>query len=147
MYVVTSGKILFPGFYCIENICTSICISICISKVSVLLQDQVLLHDTIYHNINYGRMSATSEEVFNAAKMADLHAAILRMPKGYQTQVGERGLKLSGGEKQRVAIARTILKNPPVLVYDEATSSLDSITEKVGCVAIFTFEILISNHF
>ena len=91
----------------------------------------MLFHDTIYYNILYGRTSATADEVFEAAKMADIHSAILAMPRGYETQVGERGLKLSGGEKQRVAISRAILKNAPILVYDEATSSLDSITEKV----------------
>lgn len=96
-----------------------------------MFQDQVLFHDTIFYNINYGRVNATPEEVYEAAKMADVHNAIMRMPHGYETQVGERGLKLSGGEKQRVAIARAILKHSPVLIYDEATSSLDSITEKV----------------
>ena len=91
----------------------------------------MLFHDSIYYNIMYGNISATKEEVINAAKMADIHSAVLTMPHGYETQVGERGLKLSGGEKQRVAIARAILKDAPLLVYDEATSSLDSITEKV----------------
>ena len=91
----------------------------------------MLFHDSIYYNIMYGNISATKEEVINAAKMADIHSAVLAMPHGYETQVGERGLKLSGGEKQRVAIARAILKDAPLLVYDEATSSLDSITEKV----------------
>lgn len=77
-------------------------------------------------------MDASRDEVFEAARMAEIHEAVLRMPKGYSTQVGERGLKLSGGEKQRIAIARAILKNPPILMYDEATSSLDSITEMVS---------------
>eukprot|EP00112_Aurelia_sp_Birch-Aquarium-sp1_P012007 Seg2521.2 transcript_id=Seg2521.2/GoldUCD/mRNA.D3Y31 product="ATP-binding cassette sub-family B member 7 mitochondrial" protein_id=Seg2521.2/GoldUCD/D3Y31 len=99
-------------------------------SIGIVPQDQVLFHDTIFYNINYGRISASTEEVFQAARMADMHSAILGMPQGYQTQVGERGLKLSGGEKQRVAIARAILKDSPILVYDEATSSLDSITEK-----------------
>lgn len=98
----------------------------------ILVQDTVLFHDDVFYNINYGRIDASRDEVFEAAKMAEIHEAVLRMPKGYSTQVGERGLKLSGGEKQRIAIARAILKNPPILMYDEATSSLDSITEMVS---------------
>uniref|UniRef100_A0A2I2ZZ13 Iron-sulfur clusters transporter ABCB7, mitochondrial n=1 Tax=Gorilla gorilla gorilla TaxID=9595 RepID=A0A2I2ZZ13_GORGO len=98
--------------------------------VGVVPQDAVLFHNTIYYNLLYGNISASHEEVYAVAKLAGLHDAILRMPHGYDTQVGERGLKLSGGEKQRVAIARAILKDPPVILYDEATSSLDSITEE-----------------
>ncbi|XP_022380014.1 ATP-binding cassette sub-family B member 7, mitochondrial isoform X3 [Enhydra lutris kenyoni] len=98
--------------------------------VGVVPQDAVLFHNTIYYNLLYGNIHASPEEVYAVAKLAGLHDAILRMPHGYDTQVGERGLKLSGGEKQRVAIARAILKDPPVILYDEATSSLDSITEE-----------------
>ncbi|CEF66876.1 ABCB7 [Strongyloides ratti] len=99
-------------------------------SISVVPQDCVLFHDTIFYNLKYGNPEATDEEVYEAAKMADLHEAVLRMPKGYETFVGERGLKLSGGEKQRVAIARAILKNANIVVYDEATSSLDAKTEE-----------------
>ncbi|GCC22176.1 iron-sulfur clusters transporter ABCB7, mitochondrial isoform X1 [Chiloscyllium punctatum] len=98
--------------------------------IGVVPQDAVLFHNTIFYNLQYGNMTSTQEEVYNVAKLAGLHDSILRMPNGYDTQVGERGLKLSGGEKQRVAIARTILKNPHIILYDEATSSLDSITEE-----------------
>lgn len=91
----------------------------------------MLFHDTIFYNIHYGAVDATMEQVHEAARLADVHDAVLRMPNGYDTYVGERGLKLSGGEKQRVAIARAILKSSPIVVYDEATSSLDSITEMV----------------
>ncbi|CAJ0594372.1 unnamed protein product [Cylicocyclus nassatus] len=97
--------------------------------ISVVPQDSVLFHDTIYYNLAYGNPHASREEVIEASRLADLHDSVERMPEGYDTLVGERGLKLSGGEKQRVAIARAILKDAPLIVYDEATSSLDAITE------------------
>jgi ATP-binding cassette subfamily B protein len=93
-------------------------------------QDTVLFNDTIRYNIRYGRWEASDSEVEDAARLAQIDNFIRMSPKGYETEVGERGLKLSGGEKQRVAIARTILKAPPILLLDEATSALDSHTEK-----------------
>src|SRR5271154_3067572 len=93
-------------------------------------QDTVLLNDTILYNIRYGRWDASDTEVEEAARQAQIDGFIRRAPKGYDTEVGERGLKLSGGEKQRVAIARTILRAPPILLLDEATSALDSHTER-----------------
>ncbi|AGK48519.1 ABC transporter family protein [Burkholderia thailandensis MSMB121] len=100
------------------------------ASIGIVPQDTVLFNDTIYYNIAYGRPSATRDEVIAAARAAHIHAFVESLPKGYDTPVGERGLKLSGGEKQRVAIARTILKNPPILVFDEATSALDSRSER-----------------
>jgi ATP-binding cassette subfamily B protein len=100
------------------------------AAIGVVPQDTVLFNDTIFYNIAYGRPSATPEEVEEAAKLAAIHDFISSLPDGYQSSVGERGLKLSGGEKQRIAIARTILKRPSIFVFDEATSSLDTHTEK-----------------
>src|SRR5262249_16936641 len=98
--------------------------------IGMVPQDTVLFNDTIAYNIRYGRWDATDEEVEEAARLAQIDGFIRMVPGGYQAQVGERGLKLSGGEKQRVAIARTILKGPPILLLDEATSALDSFTER-----------------
>ena len=98
--------------------------------IGIVPQDTVLFNDTIAYNIAYGRPGASREEVEAAARAAHIHDFILSLPKGYDTAVGERGLKLSGGEKQRVAIARTLLKNPPILIFDEATSALDSRNER-----------------
>jgi ATP-binding cassette subfamily B protein len=100
------------------------------ASIGMVPQDTVLFNDTIRYNIRYGRWDATDAEVEDAARLAQIDGFIRLAPKGYETEVGERGLKLSGGEKQRVAIARTILKSPPILVLDEATSALDSHTEK-----------------
>jgi ATP-binding cassette subfamily B protein len=98
--------------------------------IGIVPQDTVLFNDTVAYNIAYGRPGASSAEVQEAARAARIHDFIVSTPKGYDTMVGERGLKLSGGEKQRVAIARTLLKNPPVLIFDEATSALDSSNER-----------------
>jgi ATP-binding cassette subfamily B protein len=98
--------------------------------IGVVPQDTVLFNNTIYHNILYGNPLANKDDVISAAKQAHIHEFITHLPDGYETLVGERGLKLSGGEKQRVAIARTLLKNPQILIFDEATSALDSHSEK-----------------
>jgi ATP-binding cassette subfamily B protein len=98
--------------------------------IGVVPQDTVLFNETIYYNIAYGKPNATPAEIEHAARTAHVHDFIMAMPDGYQTLVGERGLKLSGGEKQRVAIARTVIKDPAILLLDEATSALDSHTEQ-----------------
>jgi ATP-binding cassette subfamily B protein len=98
--------------------------------IGIVPQDTVLFNDTVEYNIAYGRPGATRAEVEEAARAARIHDFIVSTPKGYATMVGERGLKLSGGEKQRVAIARTLLKNPPIMIFDEATSALDSANER-----------------
>ena len=100
------------------------------AAIGVVPQDTVLFNDTIAYNIAYGRPGATQDQIEHAARLAQVHDFVLRLPEGYQTRVGERGLKLSGGEKQRVAIARTILKDPRILILDEATSALDTGTER-----------------
>ena len=100
------------------------------ANIGIVPQDTVLFNDTIGYNIAYGKPDANMDEVIQAARSAHIHDFVESLPDKYETVVGERGLKLSGGEKQRVAIARTILKNPPILVFDEATSALDSKTEK-----------------
>jgi len=100
------------------------------AQIGVVPQDTVLFNDTVRYNIAYGRADATEAEIVAAAKAAKIHDFIVSLPEGYETKVGERGLKLSGGEKQRVGIARTLLKNPPILILDEATSALDTQTER-----------------
>jgi ATP-binding cassette subfamily B protein len=125
LYDVSSGHILIDG-QDIRNVTqTSLR-----AAIGMVPQDTVLFNDTIRYNIRYGRWNATDAEVEEAAKTAQIDGFIRMSPKGYETEVGERGLKLSGGEKQRVAIARTVLKAPPILVLDEATSALDSHTEQ-----------------
>jgi ATP-binding cassette subfamily B protein len=124
LYDVSGGQILIDG-QAIKNV-TQDSLRAAIGMVP---QDTVLFNDTIRYNIRYGRWGATDAEVEEAARLAQIDSFIKLSPKGYETQVGERGLKLSGGEKQRVAIARTVLKAPPILLLDEATSALDSHTE------------------
>lgn len=100
------------------------------AAIGMVPQDTVLFNDTVRYNISYGKPGASDADVEDAARLAQVHSFVMSQPKGYDTMVGERGLKLSGGEKQRVAIARTILKSPPILILDEATSALDSMTER-----------------
>jgi ATP-binding cassette subfamily B protein len=123
-YDVTGGRVLIDGQDIREVTQASLR-----AAIGVVPQDTVLFNDTIRYNIAYGRVGATQAEVEQAARQAQVHEFVLRLPDGYDTMVGERGLKLSGGEKQRVAIARTILKNPRILILDEATSALDTRTE------------------
>jgi ATP-binding cassette subfamily B protein len=124
LYDVSGGRILIDG-QDIRNVTQSSLRA----SIGMVPQDTVLFNDTIRYNIRYGRWDASDAEVEEAAQLAQIDPFIRMSPKGYETQVGERGLKLSGGEKQRVAIARTVLKAPPILVLDEATSALDSHTE------------------
>lgn len=124
-YDVSAGRILIDGQDIRQVTQKSLR-----AATGMVPQDTVLFNDTLYHNIAYGRPEATREEVLEAARAAHLDRFVDSLPDGFETRVGERGLKLSGGEKQRVAIARAILKNPPILVFDEATSSLDSATEQ-----------------
>jgi ATP-binding cassette subfamily B protein len=124
-YDVNSGRILIDG----QNI-ADVTQKTLRAAIGIVPQDTVLFNDTIRYNIRYGRPDAGDAEVEEAARLAQIHGFVMSLPKGYDALVGERGLKLSGGEKQRVSIARTILKGPPILILDEATSALDSFTEQ-----------------
>ena len=124
-YEVTSGEIL------IDNIpIRNMTLKSLRQQIGLVQQDVFLFAGTIKENIAYGKIGATDEDIIEAAKAAEIHEDIMKMPNGYDTLVGERGIKLSGGQKQRVSIARIFLKNPPILILDEATSSLDSVTEE-----------------
>ena len=124
-YDVQSGRILING----QDI-KQVTQSSVRQAIGIVPQDTVLFNDTVAYNIAYGQPGASTQQVQDAARSAHIHDFIAAAPKGYETMVGERGLKLSGGEKQRVAIARTLLKNPPVMIFDEATSALDSANER-----------------
>ncbi|MBR4632473.1 MAG: ABC transporter ATP-binding protein [Elusimicrobia bacterium] len=132
-YDVNSGEILVDG----TNI-KNLTLESLRDKIGVVSQDVFLFNDTVKYNIAYGKLDAGDEEIEKAAKAANAHKFISAMPDGYNTLIGERGMKLSGGEKQRIAIARAMLKNPPILVLDEATSALDSESEKLVQEAIET---------
>ena len=137
-YDVSGGRILIDG----QDIREVSQLSLR-KTIGIVPQDTVLFNDSIYYNILYGRPDATREEVIAAAKAAHIHHFVESLPEKYDSVVGERGLKLSGGEKQRVAIARTLLKNPPILVFDEATSALDSKTERAIQAELFE---IATNH-
>ncbi len=122
---VDNGEILIDG----QNI-TNVTQSSLRELIAIVPQDTMLFNDTIYNNISYGRPSAKQEEIVEAAKTAHIHDTIMKLSDGYNTIVGERGIKLSGGEKQRIAIARAVLKKPKIYVFDEATSSLDGVIER-----------------
>jgi ATP-binding cassette, subfamily B, heavy metal transporter len=124
-YDVTSGSVRIDGQDLRDVTQTSLH-----AQIGVVPQDTVLFNDTIRYNIAYGKANANEADIIAAAKAARIHDFVTRLPEGYETKVGERGLKLSGGEKQRVGIARTLLKNPPILILDEATSALDTQTER-----------------
>jgi ATP-binding cassette subfamily B protein len=124
-YDVTEGRVMVDGIDVRDLTQTSLR-----AAIGVVPQDTVLFNDSIRYNIAYGRPDATEAEIEQAARLAQIHDFVLRLPDGYETRVGERGLKLSGGEKQRVAIARTLLKDPRILILDEATSALDTQTEQ-----------------
>ena len=124
-YDVSAGQLLIDGQDVREVTQKSLH-----AAIGVVPQDTVLFNDTIRYNIAYGRDGATEDDIVEAARAAQIHDFIASLPEGYDTPVGERGLKLSGGEKQRVGIARSLLKNPPILLLDEATSALDTDTEQ-----------------
>jgi ATP-binding cassette subfamily B protein len=124
-YEIQSGRVLIDGQDIRDVTQDSVR-----AAIGIVPQDTVLFNDSIRYNIKYGRISASDVEIEEAARLAQIEPFIRQLPDGFQSMVGERGLKLSGGEKQRVAIARTILKNPPILLLDEATSALDTHTER-----------------
>jgi subfamily B ATP-binding cassette protein MsbA len=130
-YEPTGGTILIDGQDIRDGTLASLR-----AQIGIVSQDTVLFDETVRYNIAYGREEATDEQVVGAAKAAYAHEFIERLPEGYRTMIGENGVKLSGGERQRLAIARAILRNPPMLILDEATSSLDSESERIVQMAL-----------
>ena len=124
-YEVSGGKILIDG----KNI-KSVTLNSLRNSIGIVQQDTYLFVGTVAENIGYGKLDATREEIVEAAKKANAHDFIMGLSKGYDTDIGQRGIKLSGGQKQRLSIARVFLKNPPIIIFDEATSSLDNESEK-----------------
>jgi subfamily B ATP-binding cassette protein MsbA len=105
--------------------------------MGIVTQESILFNDTVYNNIAFGKDDATEQDVIDAAKVANAHEFIMEMPDAYQTNIGDRGTKISGGQKQRISIARAVLRNPPILIMDEATSSLDTESERLVQDALF----------
>ena len=125
-YEVSSGQILIDG----QNI-QDVSLESLRSNIGIVQQDVFLFAGTIYENIVYGDLNATKDDVIKAAQLANAHEFIMETPSGYNTSIGQRGVKLSGGQKQRISIARMFLKNPAILILDEATSSLDTHSERI----------------
>ena len=125
-YDVNEGEILLDGVNIKEYSLTSL-----ISQMGIVTQEAILFNDTVYNNITFGMDNVSREDVINAAKVANAHNFIIEMENGYDTNIGDRGTKLSGGQRQRLAIARAVLKNPPILILDEATSALDTESERL----------------
>ena len=125
-YDVSDGEILVDGTnikdYKLESL---------IAQMGIVTQEAILFNDTVYNNITFGMENVSKEQVINAAKVANAHNFIIEMENGYDTNIGDRGAKLSGGQRQRLAIARAVLKNPPILILDEATSALDTESERM----------------
>lgn len=126
-YTPSSGRILVDGQPIDDLTLESVR-----KAIGVVPQDTPLFHADVMHNVRYGRLAATDAEVTSAAKQAKVHDAIMRLPEGYATTVGERGLMISGGEKQRLAVARVLLKDPPILFFDEAVCSISAVTAQLG---------------
>jgi ATP-binding cassette subfamily B protein len=133
LYETSEGQVFFAGVNVREIVQSDL-----IDQVGIVNQETYLFHSTIKENLAYARPDATTEEIITAAKAANIHETIMSFPEGYDTMVGERGYRLSGGEKQRIAIARVLLKDPPVLILDEATSSMDTQSERIVQEALDT---------